>query len=95
MDDEAGLVKFERESWENGDWPPAIMSFLSRHTFLPLLRMRDRARAGSVWQRAPVLALFYPLYVTAMVLWCLLAGLLLIVSPLLIFVGRAVRPRVQ
>src|SRR5687767_13300387 len=72
-DDEADLVKFERESWRDGVWPPAIISFSSRHMFLPLLRMRDRVRGASAWERLSVQALFYPLYAAVLVVWCLLA----------------------
>jgi len=41
---EADLSTSERDSWREGHWTAAILSFTSRHVFLPLLRLRDATR---------------------------------------------------
>ena len=86
--EEGELVAFERASWRQRDWAPAIVSFLSRLLFLPLLRLRDRARTSGLPRRMLVTLLFYPSYAVAMVLWCGAAVLVLLASPLLFFLGR-------
>jgi hypothetical protein len=65
------------------------MSFLSRLCFLPLLGFRDRARQESRLKRMLPNVLFYPAYLTAMVVWGVVALLLLMISPLLFLLGRA------
>ena len=88
---EVDIVAFERDRWKEKDWVPAITSFLSRLFFLPLLRMRDAARSRHVVVKALTGLAFYPLYLGAIVVWTAASLLLLAVSPLLFFAGRAAR----
>jgi hypothetical protein len=91
--DEDRLRASERDMWEKGDWIPAILSFLSRHCFLHLLRVRDAARNHSLSRRVIVAAFFYPAYVVAFVVWVASAALLTLLFPVLFFVGRTQRMR--
>jgi hypothetical protein len=87
--DESEIVTFERDCWRKRDWLPAAISFLSRLILLPLLRFRDRARHKSSLKRMLGNVFFYPAYLTGLVLWGVVALLLLVLSPLLFFLGRA------
>src|SRR5260370_6854444 len=88
---EVGIGGFEGDRWKEKDWVPAIASFLSRLFFLPLLRMRDAARPRHVVVKALTGLAFYPLYLGAIVVWTAASLLLLALSPLLFFAGRAAR----
>ena len=93
IDEEEGLRASERKMWEDGDWSSAIISFLSRHCFLHLLRIRDAARSRTLGARLLVAAFFYPAYLVAMVVWGTAATILTILFPVLFFVGHTAKNR--
>src|SRR5262245_42213156 len=90
---EAEMVAFERECWKAKDWLPALGSALSRLLFLPLLRLRDAARPKHVVVRVLAGVVFYPAYLSAMIIFGAVSLVLLAASPLLFFVGRAMGGR--
>jgi len=87
--DEDRLKQSERDMWNKGEWPAAILSSSTRHCFLHLLRMRDAARTGSSGSRMLVAALFYPAYVVAFAVWVAIAMVLTALLPVLFLGGAA------
>jgi hypothetical protein len=85
------LAKSERESWRDGDWPAAALSFSARRLFLPLLRMRDASRTRSRKVHVLVSMVFYPAYALGMVAWAVFAFLVLVATPFLFFLRRTMR----